>query len=732
MRRIAITIILSLCCLAVYAQTKRALLIANHDYTKFDLTNPKNDIDTLEKYLRIKGFEVRKAVNWKIADFDSLFSFIDDVDNNEITDTIYIHYSGHGVQVKSSNYLVPVDYDFNDESIFLMNKLFDMSELFKRLDASAQITGNAIGLIGIDACRDNPFQKNEPANLPNEFESLYKSFDIYYSVNPGQQSTDGSYYERISPFTRAMAKGIQNCGNLSDITQLINREYGSINSKPHHSGNNGFSFCSQVETSLANTKIFLQAEYRKLMSEVIDDFDRGNFDNTLRKIIVIRQFLESNAAVCKFTEDEKLQLDRLEGISLYKIGRNDEAIELLAPLAKREMADGRIMIFREVYTYLSELYKVLDYGSELSQLRLLYLNYLKMRGADLDVLITYDKIAGDFEDLNAVDSARFYYQEVIENISKTKSFELRGGNDSLIIAHIYSNIGNCYRRAPADYNKARNYLEEAMEIGRSDIDFVFQLWQDLISMELSVSKVISKKMITNYNRFFTDNIMMKDDLISNFKFNDLLISIYEKEHREEELVRIVEILDSIIFSQNYTSILEDSIQQISGSDCSRMVRNISLKCKQGILPVLFFDTNCNGLYDSSFDYSLMASNADLDKVEFSFSGSNISERWVNTLKTRVAKTNGFFRLKSVRSSDVSISSFCYAVQEGDFTIWSFRLDNSEYSVAGLDLYVGLKHASLMDEYEKLNLDDILTFCPITPNGQKSNRFARSTFYSNDD
>ena len=60
-------------------------------------------------------------------------------------------YAGHGIQVEGSNYLIPVDADIKDE--------FDLRRLI-RLDDMVRDAGRAdrLGLVMVDACRDNPFE----------------------------------------------------------------------------------------------------------------------------------------------------------------------------------------------------------------------------------------------------------------------------------------------------------------------------------------------------------------------------------------------------------------------------------------------------------------------------------------------------------------------------------------------------------------------------------------------
>jgi hypothetical protein len=68
-------------------------------------------------------------------------------------DEVMIFYAGHGVQIDSTNYLLPIDVsgqneeEVKDEAIALQRLLDDMTE------KKAKLT-----LAVIDACRDNPFK----------------------------------------------------------------------------------------------------------------------------------------------------------------------------------------------------------------------------------------------------------------------------------------------------------------------------------------------------------------------------------------------------------------------------------------------------------------------------------------------------------------------------------------------------------------------------------------------
>lgn len=135
------------------SNTKKALVIGNDSYAHTPkLANARQDANAMGRTLSELGFKVtvKNDLNEKEMKI-ALRQFKNEVIGG---DEVVIFYAGHGVQIGSVNYLLPIDIkgesedQVRDDAVQLQRLLDDMSE------RKAKIT-----LAMIDACRDNPFPK---------------------------------------------------------------------------------------------------------------------------------------------------------------------------------------------------------------------------------------------------------------------------------------------------------------------------------------------------------------------------------------------------------------------------------------------------------------------------------------------------------------------------------------------------------------------------------------------
>ena len=128
-----------------------ALVIGNADYTSAGrLKNPVHDANIIAASLRVVGFETvtvaNDATREKMADALRTFS-----DEAKKADWAVVYYSGHGMEVNGTNYLVPVDARISggrspsSEAVSL-----------DQVIAAAQ-GARKLRLVLLDACRNNPF-----------------------------------------------------------------------------------------------------------------------------------------------------------------------------------------------------------------------------------------------------------------------------------------------------------------------------------------------------------------------------------------------------------------------------------------------------------------------------------------------------------------------------------------------------------------------------------------------
>ena len=164
-----------------------ALVIGNSDYKNSPLRNPVNDATAMAKSLKEMGFDVILQTN--VATEKDMKRAIREFGKKLQTGgTGLFYYSGHGLQVKGVNYLVPVDADIMKEE----DVEFEATDLNQVL-AEMDFAKNPMNIVILDACRNNPYTKstrsvagglasvNAPAGTP-----------IAFSTSPGSVASDGT------------------------------------------------------------------------------------------------------------------------------------------------------------------------------------------------------------------------------------------------------------------------------------------------------------------------------------------------------------------------------------------------------------------------------------------------------------------------------------------------------------------------------------------------------------
>jgi hypothetical protein len=140
--------------LRVDSQARRhALVIGNADYRQSPLKNPENDARRIDQCLQSLGFDTHLIVN---ADKRGIESAIRRFGSQLQSGGVGLFfYAGHGMQVSGVNYLIPIgnriekDTDVPYEAVDLGRVLSEMAH-----------AGNAMNIIILDACRDNPFKRS--------------------------------------------------------------------------------------------------------------------------------------------------------------------------------------------------------------------------------------------------------------------------------------------------------------------------------------------------------------------------------------------------------------------------------------------------------------------------------------------------------------------------------------------------------------------------------------------
>lgn len=217
---------------AATPDTKRvALVIGNSKYVNaVALPNPANDARLIASTLRNAGFEVIEGVDQDNAGMHRLIGKFTEESYN--ADLAVIFYAGHGMQVDGKNYLIPVDAELTSPA-YLKTRTVQIDEFMAALPADP-----AVGIIILDACRDNPLARTLAAALPKS-RSLGAGLApvdakadgvgtggvlIAYATDPGAIAFDGNGVD--SPYSLALAKHLTEPG--VEIQSALTRVRGAV------------------------------------------------------------------------------------------------------------------------------------------------------------------------------------------------------------------------------------------------------------------------------------------------------------------------------------------------------------------------------------------------------------------------------------------------------------------------------------------------------------------------
>jgi hypothetical protein len=207
---------------------RKALVIGNDSYQSVTpLVNAREDAKVVAESLSSLGYKVSLKLDLTQKQFKSeLRSFKSQVQSG---DEVAIFYAGHGVQISSTNYLLPVDIaaqneeEIRDDGVSLQRLLDDMSE------KNAKFT-----LAMIDACRDNPFKGSGRALGTRGLAPTTAATGqmIVFSAGTGQQALDKlgpSDKSKNGVFTRVFVKEMQKPGvSVDRVVRNVRTEVVSL------------------------------------------------------------------------------------------------------------------------------------------------------------------------------------------------------------------------------------------------------------------------------------------------------------------------------------------------------------------------------------------------------------------------------------------------------------------------------------------------------------------------
>lgn len=186
---------------AALAQRRIALVIGNAQYQhEASLANPHKDAIDIAGILRRAGFDLvggRALLDLTKSQMDGATRDFGVAARN--ADVALVYYSGHGLQIGGTNYLIPTDATAVTEAEVGLTML-SIDLVMSQLDASrAQFK-----LVLLDACRNNPFARGAKGGERGLAEMRApRGTIIGFATQPGNVASDGVPGGN-SPYTSAL------------------------------------------------------------------------------------------------------------------------------------------------------------------------------------------------------------------------------------------------------------------------------------------------------------------------------------------------------------------------------------------------------------------------------------------------------------------------------------------------------------------------------------------------
>jgi uncharacterized caspase-like protein len=195
---------------ALAQQVRVALVIGNGAYEKVaELPNPTRDAADIGRALERLDFKVTQVKNATAQEMRK--SVVEFGRSAEGADLAVVFYAGHGMEVSGENWLIPVgaelrsDTDIESEAISLRSVSLQVSKARK------------LGLVILDACRNNPFAAKMRRSLSTRAVARglaptepSDNVLIAYAARDGTTASDGD--GRNSPFTASLLRHIETPG----------------------------------------------------------------------------------------------------------------------------------------------------------------------------------------------------------------------------------------------------------------------------------------------------------------------------------------------------------------------------------------------------------------------------------------------------------------------------------------------------------------------------------------
>lgn len=198
------------------ADKRFALIIGNSAYETLPLKNPVNDARAMAEALAECGFQVTMLENAnKRRMEEAIRAFGTKLDAKSVG---LFYFAGHGIQVNGTNYLVPLGVRIEKEA----DVEYETVDAGRVLSEFANAR-NALSIVILDACRDNPFAAATRSltrglavvKLPKEANGTL----VAYATSPGNVARDGTGKNGL--YTEELLRNLRRPGlKIEDVFKL--------------------------------------------------------------------------------------------------------------------------------------------------------------------------------------------------------------------------------------------------------------------------------------------------------------------------------------------------------------------------------------------------------------------------------------------------------------------------------------------------------------------------------
>lgn len=309
-------------CVTVKSQDKRiALVIGNSAYPEGNLlTNAVNDANLMTATLQELGFEVINCTDANKSQMDSaIYDFTFQLTD---ADLALFFYSGHGVQVKGENYLIPIDAKLNDK-LSVEIEAVKVNKVVKLFEDHP----NGTNIMILDVCCNKPFRpwvRDENRGFATMIAP--SGTIISYATVPGSvATTTRTVTQKNGLYTSKLATQLKQDQPLRDVFNNTRKEVVEAsrgNQRPHESSQLTKTVFLKKTTPVVQSAISLAKDSITADSLDIEDSQiNRNFIETVNSIDFEMVFVEGGDFLMGSDKDEDEKPVHKVTVSDFYIGK---------------------------------------------------------------------------------------------------------------------------------------------------------------------------------------------------------------------------------------------------------------------------------------------------------------------------------------------------------------------------------------------------------------------------